>query len=108
MELEVSPKGSMSSAGVGAGELDPTTRIVGASDVDSCMGPDTGNLERELVVKAGGGDGRGGGGVPFLDWASWKTVLPDPPLAPLYPEIGLTSRCPRSLELGPASTSGPR
>jgi len=62
-----------------------------------------GNLERELVVRAGGGDGKGGG-VSALDGASWKTVLPDPPLVPLCPETGLVPcGCPRSLELGPAS-----
>ena len=48
------------------------------------MGPDMGNLERELVVKAGGGVGKGGR-ISAPDGASWKTVLPDPPLAPLWP-----------------------
>jgi len=70
------------------------------------MGSDMGNLERELVVKAGGGDGKGGG-VSVLDWASWKRVLPDSPLVPLCPEIGLNpSGCPRSLEFEPAAISG--
>lgn len=79
---------------------------MGASDVDSCMGSDTGNLERELVVKAGGGEGKGGG-VSFLDWASWKRVLPDSALVPLCPETGLNlGGRSRDLELGPASLSG--
>ena len=108
MEPVGSAKGSISSVWEWDWELWPTTRRVGDSDADSCMGSGMGNLERELVVKAGGGVGKGGG-VSFLDWASWKRVFPDSPLVPLCPETGL-SLCGRStrLELGPVSTSGSR
>lgn len=106
VEVEVSAKGSMSSVWNWDVELCPKARIVGASDVDSCMGSDAGNLEREVVVKAGGGDGKGGG-VSVLDCASWNMVLPDSPLVPLCPEIGLNlGGRSRGLELGPASMSG--
>ena len=101
-----SANGSTSSVWDWDWELCPTARMVGASDVDPCIGSDTGNLEREVVVRAGGGDGKGGG-VSALDWVSWKRVLPDSPLVPLCPETGLNLGG-RSigLELGPASTSG--
>lgn len=105
VELVVSAKGSPSS--VWDWESCSTTRRVGASDEDSCIGSDMGNLERELVVKAGGGAGKGGG-VSVLDGASWKRVLPDSPLVPLLcPEAGL-NLCGRSmgLELGPGSVPG--
>lgn len=69
VELVVSANGSMSSVWDWRGELCPPARMVGAPDVDSCMGSDAGNLEREVVVKAGGGDGKGGG-VSVLDGAS--------------------------------------
>jgi hypothetical protein len=106
VELVVSAKGSTSSVWDWDWAPCPTTRRVGVSDVDSCIGSEMSNLERELAIKAGGGDGRGGG-VSVLDGASWKRVLPDSPLVPLCPEIGLIL-CGRSmgLELGPASVPG--
>ena len=106
VELVVSANGSMASLWVWDGEVCPVSRSVGAPDVDSCMGSGAGNLERVVVVRAGGGDGKGGG-VSDLDCASWNRVLPDSPLVPLWPETGLNlGGRSRGLELGPASTSG--
>ena len=83
------------------------TQMVGASDMDSCIGSNIGNLECELAIKVGGGNSKGRGVLGF-DWASWKSVLPDSPPVLLCPETSLNP-CgyPRSLELELVVTSGP-